>query len=48
MLEELMQMLAHPEQYECIWHDGELYVRPVVTERASPERDKSARELEPA
>ncbi len=48
MFEELMSMLAHPEQYECIWHDGEFYVRPVVTEAAPPQRDKAVRELEPA
>ena len=37
MLEELTELLAHPEQYECRWFDGELYVARIVeTVEAEP------------
>lgn len=30
MLDELVELLKHAEEYEGCWHDGELYVRPIV------------------
>ena len=46
MLDELIEMLAHPEQYECVCYDGELYVRRcLVAVEAPPVR---VREPEPA
>jgi len=47
MLEKLIDLLAHPEEYECCWHDGELYLRLVVVTPpvAAPAR---ANKLEPA
>ena len=47
MLEEMMELLAHPEEVEICWHDGELYVRCVVQPVASPVPDQTC-ELEPA
>jgi hypothetical protein len=34
MLEQLFEMLAHPDEYQCCWHEGEIYLRKVCTEEA--------------
>jgi len=30
MLFNLIDLLAQPEKYVCVWRDGELYVEPVA------------------
>jgi hypothetical protein len=47
MLEQLMDLLAHPDDYEVRWHDGELHLRYIVQPTASP-LPIQMRELEPA
>jgi hypothetical protein len=36
MLDELIEMLAHPEQYECAWLSGELYARHCSQQQPAP------------
>jgi hypothetical protein len=40
MLEQLFEMLAHPEEYEVCWHDGEVYLRPIPCEAASIKKEE--------
>ena len=47
-LEEFFAMLALPDTYECCWHDGEIYLRPVVEGPETVPMPGQARELEPA
>jgi len=42
MVVQLLELLKHAEEYECCWHDGELYVRPV------PSAEGRAHQLEAA
>ncbi len=47
MLEELLDILAHPDEYECCWHEGELYLRKRA-EEPKPTEEVKLREPEPA
>jgi len=44
MVVELLELLKHAQEYECCWHDGELYVRLVV----GPSAEGRAHQLEAA